>query len=203
MTNERGQRRYVEEPVGDPLGRFYTPDPVAELVVRDVLVPMLQAHNVSRPKILEMSVGGGSFVFWIRQYIEGAYVHGNDLDPDAPGLKLCDRTSNVDAARTRWSEGWDVNIGNPPWDPPAPAAPTIDHVGRAIRTAPIGLLVLPWSYGGQPTWSPMFSLEVGFEGVQPINPRPWIAHREAALYRWNAHIERRERREYFQPLVWR
>lgn len=192
------------EPVRDPLERFYTPELLADAIVRHVVAPMVTAHDIERPRILMGSVGGGALVRAVRAHLPTARIHGNDIDPYALGLDACDSASRVDFARSHWtSDAWDVFVDNPPWDPDPPAADTLEHVARYLGCARIGVLILPLSYIGQPTWAPVFSPRAGFGGLHPIMPRPWVAHREAALYRWHGAGGRPRNPELFPALRWR
>jgi hypothetical protein len=111
-----------------PLDAYYTPDALALACVRHIGAPT---------NVIEPSVGGGAFVRAVKHARRTAYVLGIDINPDAPGLPLCD-TSRAGC----WLEqpefpapDWWV-IGNPPYgDAEA-------HVRKALAMQPAGVAML-------------------------------------------------------------
>lgn len=94
------------------LGKFYTPDNLALAMVRAV-IPEFLSVGVA----LEPSVGGGAFVHAIREYWPNCHIIGVDIDPEAPGLALCDETfigDFLDYAKDA-ERRHDLVIGNPPF----------------------------------------------------------------------------------------
>lgn len=95
---------------GEVADRYYTPD----LEARN-LAALLPIQPGAR--ILEPHVGGGAWVRALRETVPGATIIGNDLDPNARGLALCDEQLVGDATRssllTEAKADWVV--GNPPY----------------------------------------------------------------------------------------
>lgn len=103
MTSARARADRVENDA------YYTPDDLAR-----VLVGLLPIANANR--VIEPSVGGGAFVRAIREHAPRAMVVGFDVNPDAPGLAICDGAAVGDwstIAETVWPADWIV--GNPPY----------------------------------------------------------------------------------------
>lgn len=94
---------------------YYTPDALALAITRAV------SHTIDRPRlVVEPSVGGGAFVRAAREVWPGVPVLGYDVDPDAPGLALCDEAIVGDWLTEPFSRGLAyctdaLVIGNPPF----------------------------------------------------------------------------------------
>ena len=124
---------FVSATVRDRLDRFYTPDREAQLHV-DAL-----AEIVTPRRVLEPSVGGGAYVRAARARWPGVHVVGVDIDPDAPGLKLCDeRLAPYGTTDLHPDDmfGIDLALGNPPY------ALAYDHVSHLLRTVPAVSMLL-------------------------------------------------------------
>jgi N-6 DNA Methylase len=98
------------------LGKFYTPDNLALAMVKAV------ACLINKPVkwVLEPSVGDGAFVRAARFVWPDCKVIGVDIDPDAPGLALCDERFVCDFLKYYQQPKVlqfqaDVVIGNPPF----------------------------------------------------------------------------------------
>lgn len=100
---------------------YFTPDDVAARCVATLFWP-----GVS--KILEPSVGGGAFVRALRNAAPHARITGIDINPDAPGLALCDGAASADLID--WPLTYDAVVGNPPYNH-AEA-----HIRHALTLAP-------------------------------------------------------------------
>ena len=103
----------------DELDRFYTPAPLAE-----VLVAQLPIDRQS--KVLEPHAGLGAFARAARRV--GAIVTANDIDPGAPGLEYGQRSRCGDFL-TMPDERFDWIIGNPPY------SAAEQHVVRSLTMA--------------------------------------------------------------------
>lgn len=94
---------------------YYTPDALALAITRAV------SHAIETPRlVVEPSVGGGAFVRAARAVWPGVPVLGIDIDPDAPGLALCDEAIVGDWLTAPFSRGLAycddaLVIGNPPF----------------------------------------------------------------------------------------
>lgn len=91
-----------------PLDAYYTPDDVA-LACVDYLGRWLAPHHC----VVEPSVGGGAFVRALLARGHTGGITGIDIDPDAPGLALCDYRVVGDFLRVPDGASW--IIGNPPY----------------------------------------------------------------------------------------
>jgi hypothetical protein len=192
----------------DPHGRFFTPAPLAAVIV-DELVRHIGGARLSL--IVEPSIGDGLFIDPVRKAWPDATLVGVDVDPQARGLERVDAGLNADwcAVAEEWVEvlGSDVHhpvlrqrpelvIGNPPFTRGTgrvndkgdeiiePVAHL--HVEAALSLRPmVCAFILPWAYaGGVERWNPILE-EHPPAFIQPITPRPWGADmREVALYVW-------------------
>lgn len=104
---------------------YYTPDDLAR-----ALVGVLPIADFST--LLEMHVGGGAFIRALRCIMVETYRIGNDIDPNTPGLALCDESLVGDATDIVAPERWDLDwvIGNPPYKG------FEAHVDHALTLAP-------------------------------------------------------------------
>src|SRR6478736_5920944 len=91
----------------DALGRYYTPQRLADLVV--------DALDASPDVVVEPSVGGGAFARAIRRRWPSARLVGVDVDPAARGLALCDEAIVDDWLSASSGMVADVVVGNPPF----------------------------------------------------------------------------------------
>lgn len=75
----------------DSLDRYYTPDSVTEAVVAEIL-PLFVDDPEGLSLVLEPSVGGGAWVRALSQHYPKVGVHGVDVDKEAAGFALCERS---------------------------------------------------------------------------------------------------------------
>jgi len=88
MTGLFGDIRYEIKDVRDPLERHYTPLGLADACVERLRI----VRRCCPPTMLvEPGVGGGAFVRSVRRLYQHAEVVGVDIDPQAEGLRICDR----------------------------------------------------------------------------------------------------------------
>lgn len=172
--------------VGDPLGRMYTPQPLAEACLRRVL---MRAAIGTGHTVVEPSVGGGAFVRAMRAAKPKAKLVGVDVDPDARGFELVDDAYHMDTitwsiAHRMAGRPADLVIGNPPF------GDALEHVEALLELRPFRLaLILPLDRLGRQGWRDVL-YGVPVEGMvlrelHPILPRPWGEHvREVALFVW-------------------
>jgi hypothetical protein len=98
----------------DPLDRNYTPKWVVDRCVLEVVLPYYGHLDIQR--ILEPSAGGGVFVDAMRVLYPNAWIEAVDLDPEAgPWPKASWSWTELDFLETRFSERFDLIIGNPPY----------------------------------------------------------------------------------------
>lgn len=181
----------------DPLGRRYTPDPLAAAVVARLVAAGVVGHLPCT--VVEPHVGGGGFVRAVRSAAPSARVVGVDLDPRAEGLASCGEqvvgdwldVAGAVVARSRPR----LIVGNPPFDDPKGGSPTRaqDHLAATFEAVaasgsdglPVTYLawVLPLAYLGTQAWGRLLTRWPTVE-VTPIVGRPWEQQREVALYRW-------------------
>jgi hypothetical protein len=191
---------------GDALGRYYTPLPLARLIVARRLAELRQhLPALAIPYAVEPSCGGGAFVGALLDAIPCMEVHAIDADPRAAGLAMASRGDVGDFLTLPLPRLLrpDLIIGNPPFgDIPA-------HIGRSLWLRPrMVSLILPLDRLGRPAMKPLFFGDDERDGglrlasVEVIHPRPWPAHvRETACYTWlRAHDGPAVLGE---PLVWR
>lgn len=148
---------------------YYTPQPLADLLVRDLDGP---DNRLLGLKVLEPSAGAGAFALACE--IAGATVTVLDLDPDAPCFK-CDAewADRICADFLEWSppdgETFDLIVGNPPY---------LDGEAFVVRTlellAPGGLCVFLLRLG---FWAGLERCDGLYqdhpvEDVRPVAPRP-------------------------------
>lgn len=175
-------------PVGDPLGRRYTPDLLALRICQ-----RLAAAGVSPSVVIEGHVGGGAFVRAARATWPSARIIGVDIDPTAPGLALCDAAHTGSwedvAAALLAAHPHALVVGNPPFDAPRSGDP--DRAQRHLRAAaaprvPVRIAwVLPLAYLGTQAWHELLTEHPTCEPEWPIVGRPWGEHvRETAVYHW-------------------
>lgn len=102
-STNRGSKR-------EQLDQYYTPDGAAEAIIKELPI---YAYST----ILEPHVGQGAFVKAVKNSNIKCTIFGNDLDPNAEGLKYCDNKYTVDFLE--WPESPLINyswcIGNPPF----------------------------------------------------------------------------------------
>jgi hypothetical protein len=193
----------------DPHGRFFTPAPLARVIVGE-LVRHLGGARLSL--IVEPSIGDGLFVTPVRDAWPDATLVGVDIDPLARGIGEVDQPYVGDWCRfaAEWNDllnGADVHhsimrqqpdliVGNPPFTKDSgrrndKGEPIIEpvahlHVEASLALRPtVCAFILPWAYaGGVERWNPILE-EHPPAFIQPITPRPWGADmREVALYVW-------------------
>ena len=171
-------------PVGDPLGRCYTPMPLAEAIVASL--PAL-----SRPLIVEPSVGGGAYARALRRRYPDGRVVGIDIDPTAEGLDACHERHVGDWPTL--ARYWDrlpglglvdLIAGNPPFGRAVGLDVTIAHVHACLDVAEVVSLLLPLPYlcGSE--------FDVVWKRQRPclvhrVRARPWPTRlREVAVFEW-------------------
>lgn len=174
-------------PVGDELGRRYTPDPLAY-----ACLSRLQRHMGEVDILVDPAVGGGAFPRGARRLWPRAKIIGVDLDPKADGLKLCDHAYVGDwttlAAEIIAKFQPDLIATNPPFDDPRGGAPTrAQDFTRAALQGPGHhrvSFILPLACLGTKGWTRLIC-EDALWHLTPIVGRPWPDHvREVALYTW-------------------
>lgn len=159
---------------GDPLERWYTPEPLAAAIVDGLL-----GWNDEAPRtVVEPSVGGGAFARAVRRRWPSSLLIGIDADPEAAGLAICDRRHVDDWPR--WARGvlgerGALVVGNPPFKG------AIEHVAAAQQVCGVVAFILPLAYLGGAKWRP---LRDRLASVQVIDGRPWECVREVALWTW-------------------
>lgn len=128
------------------LDAYYTPDAVALRCVR-----WLSLRIPTPRRIVEPSVGGGSWVRAVRQVWPAALVDAYDVNPAAPGLALADRAEVADWLTVR-PQGWDLVLGNPPYD-------LADrHITHSVRAGSgVALLLRETITGGVARWRDLWS----------------------------------------------
>lgn len=186
---------HKEIEVGDPLGRRYTPDQVADRIVAYLASVALNPP----PVVLEPSVGGGAFVRSFRRWWPAAKVIGVDIDPNAPGLELVDEAIVGDwlavADRVIAEFAPRFIVGNPPFDDPRGGSPTraqehVHAMAAAITRVTHAALILPLAYLGTQAWTALRAKHRLY-GLQPVYGRPWEVAREVAVYHWVFPIRER------------
>lgn len=184
----------------DPLGRYYTPLPLAAACV----ARLVEAHGLADcRRVAEPSAGGGAFVRALQAL--GLEVVAVDADPEAEGLRLADRAVVGDwlavTDPSALGVGLDAVVGNPPFggpnaksgrQPGQPAYIGAVHAAHACAMAPLVAMVLPASWAlmrpsaqhGEDPWSVWSRTRLPV-AVYPIEGRPWSVIREVALYVWD------------------
>jgi hypothetical protein len=166
----------AQKPIGDDLDRCYSPEALADAIVRQ-----LKRHIPPPATVVEPSVGGGAFVRAVRRHWLGTRVIGVDIDPTAAGLRLCDESAVTDWPGVASAfAGRDVLVlGNPPF------GEAIAHVEAALSVARRTVLLLPWAYWGVAAWAHLLREPARPWVVSPILGRPWPDRvRETAVYEW-------------------
>lgn len=171
--------------VGDPLDRHFTPDALAEIIVRELDERVYRAGyaKVGRPRsIVEPSVGGGAFARAARKVWPGAHIIGVDIDPDAEGRAHVDEFVEGDWTCCREWPHVDLSLGNPPFS----GTTAIPHVETAREVAEVTCFILPWSpLGGVWAWRDLMDAPGRPMFAWPFAPRPWGDKvRETAAYVW-------------------
>lgn len=181
--------------IGDELDRCFTPQPLADAVVRWLMMELAAAGEPMPLVIVEPSVGDGSFVRSCRRAWPAAFIVGCDIDPDAQGLKLVDQAvvgdwvemaaqvatycQGLDMGLGRsWVPGVDLVIGNPPF------GEAVAHwlAGPAAGLGSLQAMIMPWGYPGVKSWREPFEVAKPSK-VRPILGRPWPKRvRETAVY---------------------
>ena len=159
------------------------------------LAPRLPAA----PLVWEPCVGGGSFVAAVRAHLPGAIVDGWDVDPEAPGRRLCDTFEARDArgaVRERRPVLWHLAITNPPFGREVGQRVTVEIVESMRSSATLAVALLPVEVQGQVGYA---DLVRACSDVWPLVGRPWPHLREAVVYVWDADHAGEAR---FEPLEW-
>lgn len=162
---------------GDPLGRSYTPEYVAQAIAER----LIQTYGMPRV-VLEPCVGGGAFV---RPFRGRALCTGVDIDPNAPGLALVDDPIVGDAADIDWTPDFaDLSLTNPPFGAAVGQATTLRIATRAIQAADTCALLVPLDYVTQVGWA---DLVADCAEVWPIVGRVWEHERGMVVLVWHVH----------------
>lgn len=186
-------------PVGDPLGRCYTPQTLADAVVDAIsLDPTWSGRLISTafPRVVEPSVGGGSFARSVLRRWPSARLLGVDVDPSAEGLALCRRHvigdwvqvarywDRLDLARDEDYGDTDLIVGNPPFGRAVGIDVTIAHVHACLDRAPLVVLVLPLPYMCGSEFDVIWRRQRPAV-VHRVRARPWPTRlREVAVFEW-------------------
>ena len=175
----------------DPLGRCYTPDALARVIV--------DAVDSARPlgpgaTVLEPSVGGGAFARAARLRWHDARLIVVDVDPAAPGLAY---DADVPAICGDWPtvarEGLppvDLVIGIPAFGRAVKLATTIRHVLAALEVGRRVVQLVPADYVSASTWHDRVTRSHPPARIwRPIG-RPWpLQLREVVVYEWDPEHE--------------
>jgi hypothetical protein len=161
---------------GDPLGRTYTPQHVADAIMAR-LDPMLPRY----PSVLEPCVGGGAFVR-AAQGIGARYVVGVDIDPLASGRHLCHEFVVHDFSRIRWARACDLSVTNPPFGRAVGQDVTLAIAHNAIGAADVCALLLPVDVLTQVGWAELIAIALE---VWPIVGRVWDHERGMVVLVWH------------------
>jgi predicted RNA methylase len=169
---------------GDPLGRSYTPDPVALAIML-----RLRLFLPQNPTVLEPCVGGGAFVRAAHRALFTRYVVGVDIDPLAPGRHDCHEFVVQDFAKVRWTpNAVDLSVTNPPFGRAVGQDVTLAIVQNALDAAGACAVLVPLDYITQVGWAELVALCVE---VWPIVGRVWDHERGMVVLVWcRAHYER-------------
>lgn len=189
-------------PVGDPLGRCYTPMRLAQAVVDAITVPGEvdgRLLSTAFPCIVEPSVGGGAFARAVYRRWPIARLLGVDVDPRAEGLDVCgrrivgdwptvarfwDRLEATEDHRTP-----DLVVGNPPFGQAVGLDVTIAHVLAALDLAPIVAFVLPLPYMCGSEFDVVWRRQRPAV-VHRVIGRPWPSRlREVAVFEWRRGVD--------------
>lgn len=177
---------------GDALGRSYTPRPVAEAIVR-----RLRPRFLGSPvRVWEPCVGGGSIAEAMRSLLDVALLVGTDLDPEAPGRRLCDRFEVADARTPRPGE-FGLSGTNPPFGKAVGQSVTVAIVASLRASAAVAFAILPADTVCQAGFE---SHVAAASDVWPLLPRPWNHERGMAVLVWDTAHTGPTR---FEPLRWR
>lgn len=171
-----GRLPFAQDRAPDPhdaLGRYYTPQKLADLVV--------DAIDFDAPGVVvDPSVGGGAFARAIRRRWASARLVGVDLDPEARGLALCDEAEVDDWLSASSNLVADVIVGNPDF------GAAREHVLAALACRPaICAFILPLANLGVGEWASVFA-RYPLAVLRPIPGRPWPKNvRETAVFEWH------------------
>lgn len=179
-------------PVGDELGRCFTPLPLAQAVV-DAVEWDDNAEGLLTT-VLEPSVGGGAFVRAARHRWPLARILGVDIDPRAEAfeLGLVDRGEVGDFPtvarfwdRIEFGAGGrpDLIVGNPPFGKAVGIDVTIAHVHACLDLAQVVALVLPLPYLCGHEFDAIWRRQR--PAIVRVIGRPWPTRlREVAVFEW-------------------
>lgn len=191
----------VVRPVGDPLDRCYTPDPLADACV-GVVGDLAAQLGLELGRVIEPSCGGGAFLRAARKAWGPRPTIGVDIDANAEGLRLA-----AEAHVGSWPEVAgrlrcglsDIILGNPPFS----GDTAVPHVDAALALRPgIVALILPWEFAALDRWSHVMDYPIRPRLACPIRPRPWGDRvRGTAMFCWTPRFP--PSRAEILPLVWR
>jgi hypothetical protein len=180
-------------PPADPLGRVYTPLPLARAIAGRLFM-----GGPGPAVVVEPSVGPGAFLRAAREAWPAARRLAVDLDPLAEGLALADESLVADWTGPRpelelpLPYERSLCLGNPPYvsrdadgrwvtTPEQCAA----HIEQALARCETVAFILPLPYLGQ-SWFNDLSTPAE---VWPLLPRPWSRVREVAVFVWRHGLE--------------
>jgi hypothetical protein len=129
-----GPDRHVEGGERDTLDAYWTPQACAVAcceAIRDAAGPAGWLPEIAPAHVLEPSVGGGAWVLAVRQVWPAAVVHAVDIDPEAPGLALTDRTKVGDFLALDLKRR-DMIVGNCPY-----GGDIVGWFDRSLALAPV------------------------------------------------------------------
>ena len=173
----------------DPLGRYYTPRPVADACLRRLAAEVGQGR-VGAPEYVDPSAGGGVWLEAAAALDPRARCVGIDVDPGAPGRErwpwLTADWLTLQLPEHRGPSGPRYIVGNPPFPRERVARQHVAHALQQVDVAAVGM-VLPVAYVGLVGWQSLIRPSTGdlvLASVSPILGRPWTEVREVAWWTW-------------------
>jgi hypothetical protein len=117
-----------------PLDAYYTPQPLADAVVRWLAADFIFGEGPSI--VLEPSIGAGAFALAAKAQWPLCEVDGVDVNPDAAGLRLCTDVYVQDFVTVSMNRTPCLTIGNPPF------SFAEEHAAHANELTPGGIVAL-------------------------------------------------------------
>lgn len=171
---------------GDPLGRAYTPDHVALVIMQRLRTLWPEGTTLS---VVEPCAGGGAFLRAALSSGPVLSLLARDVDPAAPALaddrwqaQVRDATAHVgDAA-------WDLAVTNPPFGKAVGQRTTLAIVDRMREAANVAAVLVPLGYLGQTGWADRVA---SCRHVWPVVGRVWEHEREMVVLVWDRRFGER------------